>query len=41
MLLREEGLAQKHIYYISKMLQGAENKYVDIEKTALAVMVTA
>lgn len=41
MLLREEGSDQRPIYYTSKMLQGPEARYSDIEKAALAIMVTA
>lgn len=40
-LIREEGFAQKPIYYTSKMIQGTEIRYADIEKMALAVMIIA
>ncbi|CAA0810386.1 Unknown protein, partial [Striga hermonthica] len=39
-LLREEGAAQFPIYYVSKVMQGAERRYSEIEKGALAVVVT-
>ncbi|CAA0827383.1 Unknown protein, partial [Striga hermonthica] len=39
-LLREEGTAQFPIYYVSKVMQGAERRYSEIEKGALAVVVT-
>ncbi|CAA0831430.1 Unknown protein, partial [Striga hermonthica] len=40
-LLREEGVAQFPIYYVSRVMQGAELRYSEIEKCALAVVVTA
>ncbi|CAA0829022.1 Unknown protein, partial [Striga hermonthica] len=40
-LLREEGIAQSPIYYVSRVMQGAEMRYSEIEKYALAVFVTA
>ncbi|CAA0811058.1 Unknown protein, partial [Striga hermonthica] len=40
-LLREEGTAQLPIYYVSRVMQGAETRYSEIEKCALAVVVTA
>ncbi|CAA0830866.1 Uncharacterized mitochondrial protein AtMg00860, partial [Striga hermonthica] len=40
-LLREEGVAQFSIYYVSRVMQGAEMRYSEIEKCALAVVVTA
>ncbi|KAL2226380.1 UNVERIFIED_CONTAM: Retrovirus-related Pol polyprotein from transposon, partial [Sesamum indicum] len=40
-LVREEAGNQNPIYYVSKMLQGAESKYLEIEKLALALVVTA
>ncbi|CAA0822963.1 Unknown protein, partial [Striga hermonthica] len=39
-LLREEGTTQFPIYYVSKVMQGAERRYSEIEKGALAVVVT-
>ncbi|CAA0810116.1 Unknown protein, partial [Striga hermonthica] len=39
-LLREEGAAQFPIYYVSKVMQGAERRYSEIEKGALEVVVT-
>lgn len=40
-LIREEGSNQKPIYYTSKMIQGPEARYVDVDKAALAVIVMA
>ncbi|XP_057791111.1 uncharacterized protein LOC131008236 [Salvia miltiorrhiza] len=40
-LIREEGSHQKPIYFISRIIQGPELNYTEIEKAALAVMVTA
>ncbi|KAL2246834.1 UNVERIFIED_CONTAM: Retrovirus-related Pol polyprotein from transposon [Sesamum indicum] len=40
-LIKEEGKVQNPVYYVSKMLQGAETRYAEIEKLALAVVVTA
>ncbi|XP_057803500.1 uncharacterized protein LOC131018810 [Salvia miltiorrhiza] len=40
-LIREEGNHQRPIYFISKIIQGPELNYSEIEKAALAVMVTA
>ncbi|KAL2231036.1 UNVERIFIED_CONTAM: hypothetical protein Sindi_1698000 [Sesamum indicum] len=40
-LVREEGNNQNPIYYVSKMLQGAESRYSEMEKLALALVVTA
>ncbi|KAL2226693.1 UNVERIFIED_CONTAM: Retrovirus-related Pol polyprotein from transposon opus [Sesamum indicum] len=40
-LVREEAGNQNPIYYVSKMLQGTESKYSEIEKLALALVVTA
>lgn len=37
-LIKEEGSVQKPIYYTSKLIQGREAQYVDIEKAALAIM---
>ncbi|CAA0843025.1 Unknown protein, partial [Striga hermonthica] len=39
-LVREEGVAQFPIYYVSRVMQGAELRYSEIEKFALAVVVT-
>ncbi|KAL2228384.1 UNVERIFIED_CONTAM: Retrovirus-related Pol polyprotein from transposon 17.6 [Sesamum indicum] len=40
-LVREENGKQSPVYYISKMLQGVEKKYIQIEKLALALVTTA
>ncbi|KAL2228389.1 UNVERIFIED_CONTAM: Retrovirus-related Pol polyprotein from transposon opus [Sesamum indicum] len=40
-LVREEGGQQNPIYYVSKMLQGAELRYTEMEKLALALVITA
>ncbi|KAL0416471.1 UNVERIFIED_CONTAM: hypothetical protein Slati_3479000 [Sesamum latifolium] len=39
--IREEGGKQMPIYYVSKVLNGAEGRYTPIEKMALALVVTA
>ncbi|XP_057770724.1 uncharacterized protein LOC130990511 [Salvia miltiorrhiza] len=39
-LIREEGSHQKPIYFVSRIIQGPELNYTEIEKAALAVMVT-
>ncbi|KAL2228596.1 UNVERIFIED_CONTAM: Retrovirus-related Pol polyprotein from transposon 17.6 [Sesamum indicum] len=40
-LVRKEGNNQNPIYYVSKMLQGAESRYSEMEKLALTLVVTA
>ncbi|XP_057808573.1 uncharacterized protein LOC131023048 [Salvia miltiorrhiza] len=40
-LIREEGTHQRPIYFVSRIIQGPELNYTEIEKAALAVMVTA
>ncbi|XP_011083378.1 uncharacterized protein LOC105165921 [Sesamum indicum] len=40
-LVREEGSNQNSVYYVSKMLQGAESRYSEMEKLALTLLVTA
>ncbi|XP_057790458.1 uncharacterized protein LOC131007565 [Salvia miltiorrhiza] len=40
-LIREEGSHQKPIYFVSRVIQGPELNYSEIEKAALAVMVIA
>ncbi|KAL0427411.1 UNVERIFIED_CONTAM: Retrovirus-related Pol polyprotein from transposon gypsy [Sesamum latifolium] len=40
-LVQEQEKTQNHVYYISKMLQGAKKRYPQIEKLALALIVTA
>ncbi|KAL0405074.1 UNVERIFIED_CONTAM: Polyprotein P3 [Sesamum radiatum] len=39
-LVREQEKIQNPVYYVSKMLQGAERRYTQIEKLALALVVT-
>ncbi|KAL0339599.1 UNVERIFIED_CONTAM: hypothetical protein Sradi_4476700 [Sesamum radiatum] len=41
MLVRDEDGAQTPIYYVSKVLSGAECRYPLIEKMALALVITA
>ncbi|KAL0301724.1 UNVERIFIED_CONTAM: Ribonuclease HI [Sesamum radiatum] len=40
-LVQEEDSAQTPIYYVSKVLNGAEYRYPSIEKTVLALVITA
>ena len=40
-LIREENRVQKSVYYVSKVLMGAENRYVKIEKLAYALLIIA
>ncbi|XP_011092649.1 uncharacterized protein LOC105172770 [Sesamum indicum] len=40
-LVRDEGWSQNPIYYLSKMLQGAESRYSEMEKLTLTLVVTA
>ncbi|XP_057808484.1 uncharacterized protein LOC131022962 [Salvia miltiorrhiza] len=40
-LIREEGNHQRPIYFVNRVIQGPELNYTEIEKAALAVMVTA
>ncbi|KAL0370666.1 UNVERIFIED_CONTAM: Retrovirus-related Pol polyprotein from transposon opus [Sesamum angustifolium] len=40
-LVREEAGCPSRIYYVSKMLQGADRKCIQIEKLALALVTTA
>ncbi|KAL0411713.1 UNVERIFIED_CONTAM: Retrovirus-related Pol polyprotein from transposon gypsy [Sesamum latifolium] len=40
-LVREQEKTQNPVYYVSKMLQGTEKRYTQIEKLALALVVTA
>ncbi|XP_075524552.1 uncharacterized protein LOC142556953 [Primulina tabacum] len=40
-LIKEEGADQKPIYYVSHALRGAELKYSELEKVALALVMTA
>ncbi|CAA0825579.1 Unknown protein, partial [Striga hermonthica] len=39
-LLKEEDRQQRPVYYTSRLLQGAETRYSDIEKVALALITT-
>ncbi|XP_075486317.1 uncharacterized protein LOC142525917 [Primulina tabacum] len=41
MLVKEEGADQKLVYYIIHALRGAELKYSEVEKIALALVMTA
>jgi len=40
-IVQEQEQAQRPIYFISKVLQGPEVRYQDIEKAALAIMFVA
>ncbi|KAL0385837.1 UNVERIFIED_CONTAM: hypothetical protein Sradi_2978000 [Sesamum radiatum] len=40
-LAPEEAKVQSLVYYVTKMLQGAERRYMQIEKLPLALVVTA
>ncbi|KAK3012671.1 hypothetical protein RJ639_009867 [Escallonia herrerae] len=40
-LVREEDHRQLPIYYVSKVLQGAEQRYLNTEKLAFALLITA
>ncbi|KAL0312139.1 UNVERIFIED_CONTAM: hypothetical protein Sradi_5613200 [Sesamum radiatum] len=40
-LVREKDGEQNPVYYVSRMLQGAEKRYIRTEKLALALMTTA
>ncbi|KAL0395060.1 UNVERIFIED_CONTAM: hypothetical protein Slati_4472200 [Sesamum latifolium] len=40
-LVREEQKEQQPVYYVNRMLQGAEKRYIQIEKLALALVTTA
>ncbi|XP_057811780.1 uncharacterized protein LOC131026016 [Salvia miltiorrhiza] len=40
-LVREENRQQKPIYFVSKVIQGAELRYTEVEKTAYTIMITA
>lgn len=40
-MARKEAKIHMTVYYISKMLQGVEIRYLDIEKLALALIVSA
>ena len=40
-LIREEDKVQKPVYYVSKILIGAETKYLKIEKLAYALLIAA
>lgn len=39
-LAREEAKIHKPVYYVSQMLQRAERRYLEIEKLALALVVS-
>ena len=38
-LIREEDPIQNLVYYVSKVLMGAENRYLKIEKLAYALLI--
>ena len=40
-LIREEDKVQKPLYYVSKVLVGAETRYLKIEKLTYAFVITA
>ena len=40
-LVREEGRAQKPVYYTSRALRGAERRYPQIEKLAFTLITTS
>ena len=40
-LLKKEGLVDKPIYFVSKVLQGAESRYSHAEKVALALVMAS
>ena len=39
--MQKHDRVQKHVYFVSKVLQGPETRYQDIEKAALAVIFAA
>ena len=41
MLIRDEDKFQKSVYYINKVLMGAETRYLKIEKLVYALLITA
>lgn len=41
MLIKEESMVQKPVYFVSKVMQGPEIRYTKIEKATLAVMTMA
>ncbi|KAM2651565.1 hypothetical protein EV1_015421 [Malus domestica] len=40
-LIRNDGNVKRHVYYASKALQDAETRYSNIEKFALALVMSA
>ncbi|KAL0373695.1 UNVERIFIED_CONTAM: hypothetical protein Sradi_3285200 [Sesamum radiatum] len=40
-LVCERGKSQNPVYYVSKMLQGAEKRYTQLEKLTLALVIIA
>ncbi|XP_073049605.1 uncharacterized protein [Primulina eburnea] len=40
-LIREEGTDQRPVYYVSHALKGPEVRYTEVEKVALALVITA
>ena len=41
MLIKEDDKVQKPVYYVSKVLIGAETKYLKIEKLVYTLMIAA
>ena len=41
MLIRDEDKVQKPVYYVSKVLMGAETRYLKIEKPSYALLIAA
>ena len=41
MLIHEEGIVQKSIYYISRLIKDAETRYTKIGKIILALVILA
>lgn len=41
MLIKQESSIEKPVYFVSKVLQGLETRYIEIENESLAVMTTS